>query len=213
MYPFGRSKIAKLVQKLQDRDALKREDALLALIEMDLRGSLEVAAALHGMIENETELPALRLGAVQALVRTGDIVGVMATCDVFLAPEQDPQLRWRTVGMLSLLANAGVPTGRDLIALIERATRDREPIVRLHAASNLADLDPGFDAFPIIAALVDDPDESIRVEAVRALTSFDFSRAEPALRKAQQDSSEGVRATAEIAVLMAEHGLASPPGA
>jgi HEAT repeat protein len=80
---------------------------------------------------------------------------------------------------------------------------DREPIVRLHAAYDLARLDPAFDPIPTLAALLDESPEPVRIEAVKALTTVDDpARAEPAIRKALQDKSDAVRAFAQMALLM-----------
>jgi HEAT repeat protein len=199
MWPFGNaSKIARLVQNLRSDDAMEREDALLALIELDLRREPGAIAELERVVADELEIPALRVGAARALAGTGDAKTVLAAAEVLFAPDQDVELRWRSVCLIAKLAPA-VPRA---LALVKRATQDRAPLVRLHAAYGLHDVDATFDPLPIIGKLVDDLDETVRIEAVKALTTLDAERVEPALRKALRDRSETVRTFAEMALAM-----------
>jgi HEAT repeat protein len=196
------ARLEELARQLSDPDAVRREDAILALDRYDFgKGALPAAArvrsALGRVMRDEHELPALRIGAALRLVtRARSEAGRRFLLDLARDPSKDEALRWRAVASLAALV-ASVP---EATAVLRVARSDPQPLVRLHAACAWAELEPGWDPTPVVADLLDAPDDRVRVEAVKALMVLDNPAAREALDRARGDHSKMVRSFAELAL-------------
>jgi hypothetical protein len=186
------------VAKLGSEDAHTREDGLLALQDVDLKGAPdELCVALETMAQDAGELPPLRATAAWRLHGAGRPEG-FALLEAFLGGDEPP-LRWRSVGILGQLAEEDERAA----ALIRGAVTDADPRVRLHATYALAELDPSHDAGPTLIALVQGDDEELQIEAIKALGTLPPSpEGLAALRACAEGPSDELRTYATMTLLM-----------
>lgn len=153
------------------------------------------AARSLARIKNPDSLPALRTAAEDPvlIVRIGAIEGLTEMVDkkstpLFVKLLQDPEERMRRLALRALRRVAD-PTVGDAVRKVLRD--DKVPTVRSMAASTLADLLKD-KAIPDLAALKNDLDSSVRLEAAGALGGIGKAAAS-ALTEFLNDSDYGVR--------------------
>ncbi len=187
-----------IVAHLASPDAHVREDALLAVDELDLARHPELGPPLDRLASDEGELPALRVAAAQRLGRLHPRRSHDLLRGFVVAPE--PGLRWRG---RAILAHA-VQDEESVRKILRDGTDDPDPEARLRASVALAIRDESFDPLPMLGALLESGGAEIRIEVLKALGALPLSTGarELVARVLETDTDEGVRAFAEVAAMM-----------
>jgi hypothetical protein len=145
--------------------------------------------------------------------RSTDGVSAQFTVDDLskLAKEADPSIRyWGAVGFASL--GKQLPGGdarrQAAIRALADLLQDNSPAPRIAAAGALSQLGQTEKAVPVLLTAMNDPQESVRIQAVAALELIASTSpaVEQTLRKATTDSSEYVKRISERALAQRPQG-------
>jgi HEAT repeat protein len=129
----------------------------------------------------------------------------------------DPTVRyWGVMGLMRFAQNSGAnKNGKpDAVEALVPLLNDKSPAPRIAAAVSLCALGQADKGLPVIVAAMDDPQDSVRIQAVTALEKLG-PVARPAistLEKATSDASEYVKRISErsLAALGVESKQAEP---
>jgi uncharacterized protein (DUF2336 family) len=142
--------------------------------------------------------------------RNTDGVSAQFTVDDLskLAKDADPSIRYWGAAGLALLGKQ-LPSGdarrQAAIRALADLLQDNSPAPRIAAAGALSQLGQAEKAVPVLLTAMNDPQESVRIQAVAALEPIASTAPaiEQALRKATTDSSEYVKRISERALSQA----------
>jgi len=156
--------------------------------------------------------------AIAQLASKGKDSTVLSNLEPLLK-DSDPTVRyWGVMGLQFCGQNVDKGNATEVAAVTDRLRpllEDKSAAPRIAAAESLALLRQADKALPVLLAAMDDPQESVRIQAVAALEKIGPA-ARPAidtLQKAMTDSSEYVKRISERSLASLGVVGKSPPGA
>jgi len=119
-----------------------------------------------------------------------------------LVRDSDPSVRyWGAQGLAMYAQRVGSNVGGQAAAIseLESLLKDKSPAPRIAAAEALCKVGRADQGLPVVVAAMDDPQDSVRIQAVAALEKIGPAArpAISALQKATTDSSEYVKRISE----------------
>ena len=169
-----------LIERLVDRDATVRQQAITAL------GDLQAIQGLGAIVEAlDARSGWSNLLALMALSRMGP--ASVSPVGALLAASSAPA---RTKALLQITGQLGVAADPGLVRAL---TRHEDPEVRVEAVRTLGSLVPDAESIDICLAAMDDPAWPTRALAARSLGSLGDARAVPRLERAMGDPAYWVR--------------------
>jgi HEAT repeat protein len=181
-----------LIERLEDRDATVRQQAIAAL------GDLQAIQGFSAIVEAlDAQSGWSNLLALMALSRMGP--ASVSTVGALLAVSSAPP---RTKALLQITGQLGVAADPGLVRAL---TRHEDPEVRVEAVRTLGSLVPEAESVDICLAAMDDPAWPTRALAARSLGCLGDARAVPRLERAMGDPAYWVRHRAGEALARLGH--------